>query len=447
MAKTFASQRRVIPGAADFLSAAHDHIARLVKDDLFAGAVLVAAGDDILLREGFGLADREHRAPHTPASQFRLGSLTKQFTAAAILQLMEDGQLALDDRIAQHFPDALAHWREVRLIHLLTHTSGIPSYTSIPGFFEKEARREHSPREIIALTDHAPLLFEPGSEFKYNNGGYVILGHIVERVTGTSYETFLSDHLLRPLGLNDTGYERTDRPLRTRGYRVENGRIENAAFLAMSVPYAAGAVYSAADDLLSWLSALKTAKPISAASVALMMKDHGHGYGMGFAIQSQFSRRHLVHAGGINGFSVVMSHYPDDDLTILALANIQGAPVQTLARDLAALYFGVEENDGVALDPALLADYVGSYQLGEDKILRVTQESARLFIEWDGMAYEAKAEDDHCFSVKPGGWPLVFDSDGVSLAHRATLTVSGQKWSGPRIEDGGPAESKSCKTV
>ncbi len=227
-----------------------------------------------------------------------------------------------------------------------------------------------------------------------------------------SYEAYLTQNILRPLGLSDTGYERTETilPFRARGYRIENGIIENAAFIAMSVPHAAGAVYSTADDLLAWLKALKAAKPISASSVALMMRDHGHGYGMGFAIQSQFSRPHLVHAGGINGFSVVMSHYPDDDLTILALANIQGAPVQTLARDLAALYFGIGQNEEVALDPALLADYVGRYRLDEDKILRVTQEGARLFVEWDGARKEASAQDDHSFSVKSAGWSLEFRS-------------------------------------
>jgi CubicO group peptidase (beta-lactamase class C family) len=442
MANTSASQRHDTPDPAEFVAAARELIVDLVSADQFAGTVLVSHGNEILLRQGFGLADREWTIAHQPQSKFRLGSLAKQFTAAAILQLMEQGRLALDDGIATHYPDAPAHWRDVRLIHLLTHSSGIPSYTSLTGFFENEARREHSPREIIALTENAPLLFEPGSAFKYNNGGYIILGHIIELLSGMSYEAFITEHILRPLGLMDTGYDHTETilPFRARGYRIENGTIENAAFIAMSVPHAAGAVYSTVDDLLAWLKALKAAKPISAPSVALMMRDHGHGYGMGFASQSQFSRPHLVHAGGINGFSVVMSHYPDENLTILALANIQGAPVQTLARDLAALYFGIGHDDeGVALDPALLADYVGRYRLDEDKILRVTQEGARLFVEWDGARKEASAQDDHSFSVKSEGWSLSFEADGVALATRAILTAAGQTWSGPRIDDGGPA--------
>lgn len=436
MAKTSASPRPA-PEHRDFASVARDSVASYVAADCFAGTVLVAVGSDILLHEGFGRADREWNIAHTPQSKFRLGSLTKQFTAVAILQLMEQDRLALDDLLAKHFPGAPDHWRDVTLFHLLTHTSGIPSYTSLPGFFEREARRERSPLEIIALTRDAPLHFAPGSAFKYNNGGYVILGHIIERLSGMSYEAYLTQNILRPLGLGDTGYEKTEDiiPFRARGYRLNDGRVENAAFLAMSLPHAAGSIYSTADDLFTWLTALKEAKPVGASSVALMMRDHGHGYGMGFGIQSQFARPHLVHAGGINGFSVVMSHYPDDDLTIIALANIQAAPVQKLARDLAALYFGIGPEAEVSLDPALLADYVGLYRLDGDKILCVTQDGARLFIDWDGRRLEAIAEDDHRFRVEPVGWSLSFEADGVALASRASLIDNGRVWSGPRSED------------
>lgn len=433
------SRRKAIRPPADFSSAAAALIASFVDADLFAGTVLVAAGSERLLHQGFGLANREWGVAHVPESKFRLGSLTKQFTATAILQLMERGRLALDDSITTYYRDAPPTWGDVSLMHLLTHTSGIPSYTSIPGFFGSAARLERTPQEIIALTRDAPLLFPPGAQFKYNNGAYIILGHIIERLTGMSYEDYMADTILRPLGLADTGYDHDEMviPFRAQGYRFENGSFKNAAFLAMSVPYAAGAVYSTADDLLAWLKALASAQPISAASVALMIRDHGHGYGFGFAIQSQFGRCHLVHAGGINGFSVVLSHYPDVDLTLIVLANIQGAPVQKIARDLAALYFGVEvATQEISLDAALLADYVGSYHLGKGKILRVMQEGSRLFIEWAGQKkQEALARDDHHFIGKFADWTLSFEADGVALASRAILTQNGRIWSGPRIED------------
>jgi CubicO group peptidase (beta-lactamase class C family) len=212
----------------------------------------------------------------------------------------------------------------------------------------------------------------------------------------------------------------------------------------MSVPYAAGALYSTADDLFTWLKALADARPVTSESVALMLRDHGHGYGFGFAIQSQFGRRHLVHAGGINGFSVLLSHYPDADVTFIVLANIQGAPVQKIARDLAALYFNVtDETFEVSLDAALLADYVGTYRLSETKILRVGQEGARLFIEWTGQKrQEAIAQDDHHFIGKLADWTLSFEADGVALASHAILTQNGRIWRGARIEEEQPVRGR-----
>ncbi len=424
---------------SDYPEAAAEFIAPFVAADLFAGSMLVAKGGEPLLRRGFGLADREWNVPHEPTGKFRLGSLTKQFTATAILQLMERGRLALDDEIARHFPEAPTAWRGVTLLHLLTHTSGIASYTSIPGFFQQMAHIDRTPREIIALTEAEPLEFAPGTTFKYCNGGYVILGHVIERLSGLIYEDYVSRNILLPLGLAGTGYEHVAAiiPERTTGYRTRNGRIENAAYLAMSLPYAAGSIYSTADDLLVWQRALAAAKPISAASVDLMFRDHGHGYGFGWGIQRQFSRRQFVHAGGINGFSVVLSHYPDADLTIILLANIQAAPVQKIARDLAALYFGVTEAEReLVLDAALLADYVGTYRLGPGRVLRVTQDGARLFVETDEQSrQELFAKDDHNFICKMIDWEVCFEADGVEQASRVILRRSGKEVSGPRIVD------------
>ncbi len=261
----------------DYAEAAASLIAPFVEADLFAGGILVAQNGIPLLRRGFGLADREWNVPHSVTGKFRLGSLTKQFTATAILQLMERGRLALDDKIAQHFPDAPVTWADVSLFHLLTHTSGIPSYTSLPHFFTLDARRDRSPREIIALTENMPLDFPPGSAFTYNNGGYVILGHIIELLTGQSYEAYVRENILNPLGLHNTGYEHIEAiiPERVPGYRLKNGRIENAGFLAMSVPHAAGAIYSTLDDLLVWQRALVAARPFSTASAAIDHDDFG----------------------------------------------------------------------------------------------------------------------------------------------------------------------------
>ncbi|MEJ0051450.1 MAG: serine hydrolase domain-containing protein [Methylovirgula sp.] len=420
----------------DYAESAAKIIAPFVEADLFAGSILVAQNGAPRLRQGFGLANREWNVPHSVTGKFRLGSLTKQFTATAILQLMERGRLALDDKVARHFPNAPAAWADVCLFHLLTHASGIPSYTSLPHFFAQDGRRDHSPRELIALTETMPLDFPPGSAFKYNNGGYVILGHVIEHLTGRSYEAYVRENILEPLGLRNTGYEHVEAiiPERVPGYRLRNGQIENAGFLAMSVPHAAGAIYSTLDDLLAWQRALVAAKPFSPASAALMFKDHGHGYGFGWGIQSQFGRRQFVHAGGINGFSVVVSFYPDDDLFIAILANIQAAPVQKIARDLAALHFGVTEPmPSLVLDAALLADYVGTYRLASGRTLRIMQEGARLFAETGDYAQqELVATDDQTFAARLVDWHLRFAADGVEQAQSVVLVRDGMEMSGTR---------------
>ncbi|MGP8232349.1 MAG: serine hydrolase domain-containing protein [Methylovirgula sp.] len=425
-----------MPKSVPYAEAAAGLVAPFVAADLFAGCILVSQNGVPLLRQGFGLADREWTIAHRPSGKFRLGSLTKQFTATAILQLAERGRLAIDDKIAQHFPEAPAAWADVTLFHLLTHTSGIPSYTSLPHFFAQEARRDRTPREIIALTENMPLDFPPGSAFKYNNGAYVILGHVIELLTGQSYETYVRQNILDPLGLRDTGYEHIEAivPERVHGYRFKNGKIENAGFLAMSVPHAAGAITSTLDDLLAWQRALVAAKPFSPASAALMFQDHGHGYGLGWGIQTQFGRRQFVHAGGINGFSVVVSLYPDDDLFIAVLANIQAAPVQKIASDLAALTFAItEKKPALVLDAALLADYVGTYRLASGRALNITQEGARLFAETgDHAPQELRAVDDQTFIGRLIDWELRFAADGVEQAASMIFIRDGVEMRGTR---------------
>jgi len=424
---------------SDYPDRAAAIVSRFVAADLFAGAALVAKSGVPLLRQAWGLADREWAIAHRPTGKFRLGSLTKQFTAAAVLQLAERQKLSLEDEISRLFAKAPRAWQGVQLFHLLTHTSGIASYTSIPGFFQQDARIDRTPEEIIALTQDTALQFAPGSRFKYNNTGYILLGHVIEAVSGKSYEDYIKDHILTPIGLADTGYDHHDMilPERVQGYRYEDGRFKNAAFLAMSVPYAAGSLYSTLDDLSAWQRALRAARPINARSVAMMFADHGHGYGFGWGVQQQFSRRHFVHAGGINGFSVVISLYPDDDLLILALANIQGAPVQKLAHDLAAEFFGLqEEARTVVLDPALLADYVGAYRLPSGEVLCVSQEGSRLFVESPSLPKcELLSETDHAFFSRLFDQKIRFEADGVEQASRLILAHEGKTYVGERLAE------------
>lgn len=327
---------------ADYAAKAEALVQGFVKDGRFSGAVLVARDGKPVLREGFGLANREWDQAVTPDTEFRLGSITKQFTATAIMQLVEQGRVGLDDPISKYYAAAPKAWGKVTIRHLLTHRSGIPSYTAIDGFFRMQARIDRTPDEIIALTRDQPLQFEPGSKFEYDNTGYILLGYVIEKVSGQSYADYLKDHIFKPLGMDHTGYDVSGEILRRRasGYeRSATGEISNAPYLSMTLPYAAGSLYSDVDDLLTWDQALYAGKPASAASLKDMMSDHGNHYGYGWSVDVVDGRRLWSHGGGINGFHTFIGRYPDQKLTVIVLSNIAQAPVEKIASQLVHLNF------------------------------------------------------------------------------------------------------------
>jgi CubicO group peptidase (beta-lactamase class C family) len=322
---------------------AQAYVAGFATTDHFSGVILVAKDGKPVFRKAFGLANREWGIPNTPEGKFRLGSITKQFTATAILQLQEAGKLSVDDPIAKYYPDAPAAWKAVTLRHLLTHTSGIPSYTALPGFFIGEARLDRTPQQIIELTRDKPLEFEPGTRFSYDNTGYIILGYVIEKVSGERYADYVAKHIFQPLGMASSGYDVSETivPQRVAGYVRGSAGFTNAPYLSMTEPYAAGSLYSTADDMLIWDHALYAARPLSAASLAAMFTDYGHGYGFGWEIGKLQGHRRVGHSGGVNGFVTHFDRYPDDRLTVIVLSNASDSPVERIAANLGAIYLGL----------------------------------------------------------------------------------------------------------
>lgn len=350
---------------------------------LFSGAVLVARDGKPVFRKAFGLANREWDIANTPQTRFRLGSITKQFTAAAILQLAEQGKLSVDDPITKFYPDAPAAWAPITLKHLLTHTSGIPSYTAIPGFFARTARLDLTPEGIVALTRDKPLEFAPGSRYAYDNTGYILLGYVIEKVSGQTYAAYLQEHIFTPLGMMDSGYDvsTTVLPRRAAGYSTGGGKVSNADFLAMTLPYAAGSLYSTVDDLLVWDQALHAGKAIKPASVAAMFTDYGFKYGFGQGVSVQKGHRTWSHSGGINGFSTMLTHLPDDGLTVVVLGNIEEAPSGRVSQKLIDVYFDPKAGAGAGVKPSArdLDHFVGRYRMSPAITIEVTRDGDHLF--------------------------------------------------------------------
>ena len=316
---------------------ANDHAAKIQevltlanKYRVFNGSALVAENGKIIYKGAFGMANMEWGIPNAPDTRFRLGSITKQFTSMLTLQLVEQGKIKLDGKISDYLPDYRKDIGEkVTIHHLLTHTSGIPSYTSQPRFFEDVSRNPYKVADFVQKYASGNLEFEPGSKFSYNNSGYFLLGAIIEKVTGKAYEQVLKENILDPAGMKNTGYDHSDTliPKRAAGYTKTADGYTNAAYLDMSIPYAAGSLYSTVEDLYLWDQVLYTDKLLTAASKELMYKPFLDNYAYGWSVSDASFKVNdqtvqiIRHGGGINGFSTMIARFPKEKNLIVVLDN------------------------------------------------------------------------------------------------------------------------------
>jgi CubicO group peptidase (beta-lactamase class C family) len=331
----------VMPAFAQDTARMEQIVENYVKNRTFMGTVLVARGSEVVLNKGYGSANLEWDIPNTPTTKFRLGSITKQFTAAAILLLEERGRLSIDDPIATHMPDAPPAWGRIRLANLLAHTAGIPNFTSLAEY--RTLKSVESPVEkTIASFKERPLDFGPGEEMRYSNSGYLVLGHVIEKVSGVSYAQFVRDNLFTPLGMTDSGYDSNTTVIarRASGYMPSPSGPVNAGYIHMSIPHAAGALYSTTEDLLKWQQGLFGGKVISAVSLAKMTTPVKNNYAFGLVVRTVNGRRVIAHGGGIDGFNTSLSYYPDTKAVVVVLANINGPVADRLGSQLGALVHG-----------------------------------------------------------------------------------------------------------
>lgn len=402
---------------ANYAAKADAYLQSWTRDGLFRGSVLVAHQGQPIFRKGYGLANSEWDIPNAPDTKFRLGSITKQFTATVILQLAEQGKLALTDPVSKHYPEAPAAWEKITIHHLLNHTSGIPSYTSLPGFFANRSQNKLSPVEIVKLTQDKPLEFEPGSKNSYNNTAYVLLGHIIERVTGEKYDAVLRKQIFSPLDMNDSGYDWPTPLLKKRasGYSPDGS---NAPFLDMSLPHAAGSLYSTVDDLLRWDQALYTEKMLKPESFAKLITPKEHpNYGYGLQIGKDDGHAVQSHGGGINGFNTDIRRYPDDKLTVIVLCNQNSPAIGPIATNLARLYFGKDIQPRpvrkfVTLTTEQLDAVTGEYEIKPGQIFKITRKDNRLMVQPPGQPpLPAEAIDATRFYLKPFDGKFTFEKD------------------------------------
>ena len=375
--------------------------ADIVQSNWPGAEVLVARDGAIIFDKGYGFAQVEARVPMTTDTRSRIGSVTKVFTAAAILKLAQEGRLSIDDHLSKFIPD-WPRGDEVTLRHLLTHSSGIHNYTAKPGFYD-HVTEPISLADLVASFKNDPYDSNPGEKYSYCNSGYVLLGYIIEKVTGQSYEAYLKRTFFDPLGMKHTGVYHAERSAvgEAFGYSYTNGAVKRAVNWDMSKVAAAGEIYSTAHDLYFWNEAIFNYRLLSKATLkeaftvgVLKLDDPMHpediGYGFGWTMDRLNGAREISHGGELWGFGSYLLRLPDYRLTVVVLLNcappLPNIQQWVMAREIARRVMGPElpNDDGrqkaVSIAPADVARVVGKYDMGGGGVMTVTAETNPVFL-------------------------------------------------------------------
>lgn len=348
-----------------------------VRHEQFAGSILVARDGEPLISKGYGMANYELQVSNGPETVFRIASLTKQFTAMAIMQLREQGRLEIGDSICKYLADCPTAWQPITLRHLLTHSSGIQNVSSLPDWDEDLGLKRYRRLEFVRLFRDLPLQFAPGDKFKYSNSGYYLLGLVIERASGKSYGDFLRDGIFVRLGMTHSGFDdnRTLVPGRATGYYSRGTEFISAPFIDPTTAYAAGGITSTTGDLLLWDQALYSDKLVPRRALDEMFTANKGDYGYGWQVGEKFGRRKLDHSGSYNGFSAYILRFPDDRATVIVLSNSDRASAGKTGTNLAAIVFGAEYKVPKAQLRDLLWDTI--VQQGTDAAIRQYRELRR----------------------------------------------------------------------
>lgn len=288
----------------------------------FSGTVLIKQKGKLIYSASFGEADKEWHIKNSINSKYRIGSLTKQFTAACVLSLEEQGKLKLDDKLSKYIPD-YPKGDLITIEMLLNQTTGIKDYTEIPDSGSHSDVVPLSPLQIINEFKRVPYDFTPGTRWEYSNSNYFLLGYIVEKVSGENYSDYLRKNIVQKAGLANTGMDKIDSVLqyRAKGYEYNGYSYVNAPYFVIEGPYSAGGMYSTVSDLYNWETALMDKKVLSETSVRKMITPYMGHYGYAQFIDSLEKHKRIWHNGGIPGFSSCLTYYPENDITIVVLSN------------------------------------------------------------------------------------------------------------------------------
>lgn len=408
------------------------------RQDAFNGTALVATKGNILLEKGYGYKDIKAKTNNDSNTIFQIGSITKQFTSAIILQLQQQQKLSVQDKLSKYIPD-YPHGDSITLENLLTHTSGIYNYTNNGAFMQLLSTKPIRRDSLLSLFKNQSLDFRPGEKFSYSNSGYILLGYIIEKVTGKPYFQVVRENIFQPLQMTHSGFNFTGlvSPDKATGYTSPTS-TDPQPIVDSSVSFAAGAIYTTAGDLYKWDRALYTDRIISQASLQKAFTPYKSKYGYGWAIDSAYGKQIVVHGGGITGFVSFILRVPGDETCIILLDNRPSPALAKIAMDIDAMLNGqdivLKTRKEINVDSAILHTYTGQYQLAPGFIITITLTNGRLISQATGQGKaELYAEKENFFFLKIVDAQIEFIKGSDGKIEKLMLYQNGRQIPGKKL--------------
>jgi CubicO group peptidase (beta-lactamase class C family) len=434
VAATLPACTQHLPASLDTLMDAY------VKVYGFNGTVFAATKGAVIFEKGYGYKNKVTNARNDTNTIFQIGSITKQFTSAIILQLLEQNKLSLQDSLTKYIPD-YPNGNKITIEELLTHTAGVYNYTNDVNFMVNETTHPINRDSLINRFKHKPLDFQPGQKFSYSNSGYILLGYIIEKVTGQSYFQVVRQRIFQPLHMDHSGFDFThlNSPDKAIGYTSPESTTP-ANIVDSSVSFAAGSIYTTVGDLYKWDRALRSGRIISPASQEKAYTPHLAQYGYGWMIGTVDGKKVVEHGGGITGFVSQIRRIPEDETCIVVLDNQpNGANPSDIARDISAILNGKdvklpETKVATAVDTAILRQYVGVYQISPTFSIAVTLDGGRLYGQATGQGkFQLFAQKKDNFFLKVVQAEVEFVRGADDKVEKLILHQNGQNISGKRL--------------
>ena len=406
----------------------------------FNGVALVAKNGKVLFHKGYGYLDAKAALQHDGKGIFQIGSLTKQITAALILQLHQEGKLSLNEPLSKYFT-GFANGDSITIQHLLTHTSGIYNYTNDTSIMKSDVTRPRTKDELIKLFATYKPDFQPGQRFNYSNSGYSLLGYIISKVENKPYEQVVRERIFNPLGMTRSGFDFTNLVSKDKavGYFSVNGN-NKAPIVDSTIAYSAGAIYSTAEDMLKWERGLAAGKVITTESSKAMFTPFKAKYGYGWSIDTAFATNFNAHSGGIHGFSSYIMRFPAEELVIILLDNGSSASLGKIARAVSAAAFNKPYTlpvipKEISLSTEILKQYIGEYQLAPTFSITVRLEGNQLKAQATGQQeFEVYPEKENVFFLKVVDAKMEFVKDAEGKVTELILHQNGLSPRGKKIK-------------